>query len=140
MDEDVEVPTGDLVRREQVESHLVQRPDLDLVVEHRVVLVDLFAVLLDYLLVRGGLLQPLDLLVEVGLLRGVDGDAPPLVVRQRLTRLRVELRVLAYDLQRGAYLKIFERCGLEVTVVTASSGAMGGRDCEEFMAFGLGRR
>jgi len=39
----------------------------------------------------------------------------------------------SYDLQRAAYLKIFERCGLEVVVVSASSGAMGGRDCEEFM-------
>jgi prolyl-tRNA synthetase len=39
----------------------------------------------------------------------------------------------SYALQRAAYLKIFERCGLEVAVVAASSGAMGGRDCEEFM-------
>jgi len=39
----------------------------------------------------------------------------------------------SYELQRGAYLKIFERCGLDVRVVRASSGAMGGRDCEEFM-------
>lgn len=39
----------------------------------------------------------------------------------------------SYRLQRGAYLKIFRRCGLSVAVVKASSGAMGGRDCEEFM-------
>jgi len=39
----------------------------------------------------------------------------------------------SYRLQREAYLRIFERTGLDVTVVKASSGAMGGRDCEEFM-------
>lgn len=39
----------------------------------------------------------------------------------------------SYRLQREAYLRIFERCGLNVVVVKASSGAMGGRDCEEFM-------
>lgn len=39
----------------------------------------------------------------------------------------------SYALQRQAYLKIFERTGLDVKVVKASSGAMGGRDCEEFM-------
>ncbi len=39
----------------------------------------------------------------------------------------------SYDLQRGAYLRIFGRCGLTVLIVKASSGAMGGRDCEEFM-------
>lgn len=39
----------------------------------------------------------------------------------------------SYRLQREAYLRIFERCGLKVIVVKASSGAMGGRDCEEFM-------
>lgn len=39
----------------------------------------------------------------------------------------------SYRLQREAYLKIFRRCGLSVAVVKASSGAMGGRDCEEFM-------
>ncbi|MDP2984438.1 MAG: proline--tRNA ligase [Candidatus Latescibacter sp.] len=39
----------------------------------------------------------------------------------------------SYLLQREAYLKIFRRTGLDVRVVKASSGAMGGRDCEEFM-------
>lgn len=39
----------------------------------------------------------------------------------------------SYRLQREAYLKIYQRAGFEVKVVTASSGAMGGRDCEEFM-------
>ncbi|MBT4482527.1 MAG: proline--tRNA ligase, partial [Candidatus Latescibacteria bacterium] len=39
----------------------------------------------------------------------------------------------SYRLQREAYLKIFRRAGLDVKVVGASSGAMGGRDCEEFM-------
>ncbi len=39
----------------------------------------------------------------------------------------------SYRLQREAYLRIFERAGLDVAVVKASSGAMGGRDCEEFM-------
>ncbi|HUT64005.1 MAG TPA: proline--tRNA ligase [Anaerolineae bacterium] len=39
----------------------------------------------------------------------------------------------SYRLQREAYLNIFRRVGLDVSVVKASSGAMGGRDCEEFM-------
>jgi prolyl-tRNA synthetase len=39
----------------------------------------------------------------------------------------------SYQLQREAYLRIYERCGLDVRVVRASSGAMGGGDCEEFM-------
>jgi len=39
----------------------------------------------------------------------------------------------SYNLQREAYLKIFSRAGLDVKVVRASSGAMGGGDCEEFM-------
>ena len=39
----------------------------------------------------------------------------------------------SYSLQRKAYLKIFSRTGLDVKVVRASSGAMGGGDCEEFM-------
>jgi len=40
---------------------------------------------------------------------------------------------VSYGFQREAYLRIFQRCGLNVVVVKASSGAMGGRDCEEFM-------
>lgn len=39
----------------------------------------------------------------------------------------------SYQLQRKAYRNIFERAGLEVSIVRASSGAMGGGDCEEFM-------
>ncbi|MFC1490181.1 proline--tRNA ligase [Candidatus Latescibacterota bacterium] len=39
----------------------------------------------------------------------------------------------SYSLQREAYLKIFGRAGLDVKIVGASSGAMGGGDCEEFM-------
>ena len=39
----------------------------------------------------------------------------------------------SYELQREAYLRIFKRSGLDVRVVKASSGAMGGGDCEEFM-------
>jgi prolyl-tRNA synthetase len=39
----------------------------------------------------------------------------------------------SYSLQREAYLKIFGRAGLDVRIVGASSGAMGGGDCEEFM-------
>ncbi|GAI22923.1 unnamed protein product, partial [marine sediment metagenome] len=39
----------------------------------------------------------------------------------------------SYRLQREAYIRIFERTGLDVKIVKASSGAMGGRDCEEFM-------
>ena len=39
----------------------------------------------------------------------------------------------SYRLQREAYLNIFRRVNLDVVVVKASSGAMGGRDCEEFM-------
>ncbi|MFC1607730.1 proline--tRNA ligase [Candidatus Latescibacterota bacterium] len=39
----------------------------------------------------------------------------------------------SYQTQRDAYIRIFERAGLNVRIVKASSGAMGGRDCEEFM-------
>jgi len=39
----------------------------------------------------------------------------------------------SYRLQREAYQKIFKRAGLDVKVVKASSGSMGGGDCEEFM-------
>ncbi|MFC1541698.1 proline--tRNA ligase [Candidatus Latescibacterota bacterium] len=39
----------------------------------------------------------------------------------------------SYSLQREAYVKIFNRAGLDVRIVGASSGAMGGGDCEEFM-------
>ena len=39
----------------------------------------------------------------------------------------------AYDKHYGAYCRIFERCGLEYTVVEAHSGAMGGSQSHEFM-------
>jgi len=38
-----------------------------------------------------------------------------------------------YDLQFGAYQKIFKRCGLDVIVVSADSGAMGGSVSHEFL-------
>jgi len=38
-----------------------------------------------------------------------------------------------YDLQLGAYNKIFKRCGLQVMVVSADSGAMGGSVSHEFL-------
>ena len=36
--------------------------------------------------------------------------------------------------QREAYKRIFDRCGLEYTIVEASSGAMGGSESNEFVA------
>jgi prolyl-tRNA synthetase len=42
--------------------------------------------------------------------------------------------VAAYGRHRAAYRRIFERLGLEFTVVTAVSGAMGGSASEEFLA------
>ena len=39
----------------------------------------------------------------------------------------------SYEAHRGAYLKIFERLGLEVVPVTATAGAMGGSKSEEFL-------
>ncbi len=39
---------------------------------------------------------------------------------------------VAYNKHYGAYCKIFDRCGLEYTVVEAHSGAMGGRESHEF--------
>jgi len=39
----------------------------------------------------------------------------------------------SYALHREAYLRIFKRCGLEVVVVRAHSGIMGGSASEEFM-------
>ncbi|MBI3601903.1 MAG: proline--tRNA ligase [Candidatus Omnitrophica bacterium] len=38
-----------------------------------------------------------------------------------------------YDLQLGAYVKIFKRCGLDPIVVSADSGAMGGSVSHEFL-------
>ncbi len=40
---------------------------------------------------------------------------------------------VAYDKQYGAYRRIFDRCGLEYSVVEAHSGAMGGSQSHEFM-------
>ncbi|MCB9879168.1 MAG: proline--tRNA ligase [Planctomycetes bacterium] len=39
----------------------------------------------------------------------------------------------AYQKMRRAYCRIFERCGVEYTVVQADSGAIGGAGSEEFM-------
>ena len=39
----------------------------------------------------------------------------------------------AYDKHYQAYCRIFDRCGLEYTVVEAHSGAMGGSQSHEFM-------
>lgn len=39
----------------------------------------------------------------------------------------------SYELHREAYLRIFKRCGLDVVVVEAHSGIMGGSESEEFM-------
>lgn len=40
----------------------------------------------------------------------------------------------AYRLHRGAYIRIFERLGLDYRIVSAVSGAMGGSASEEFLA------
>ncbi|MUK02377.1 proline--tRNA ligase [Vibrio cholerae] len=40
---------------------------------------------------------------------------------------------VSYQLHRGAYLRIFERLGLDVVPVTATAGAMGGSKSEEFL-------
>jgi len=42
----------------------------------------------------------------------------------------------SYMNMREAYTKIFTRCGLEFRPVQADSGPMGGKDSEEFIAFG----
>src|SRR3712207_7323024 len=39
----------------------------------------------------------------------------------------------AFQNQREAYKRIFDRCGLKYTIVEASSGAMGGSASNEFM-------
>jgi prolyl-tRNA synthetase len=40
----------------------------------------------------------------------------------------------SFEDQRGAYRRIFERCGLTYHIVEASSGSMGGSESNEFMA------
>jgi prolyl-tRNA synthetase len=40
----------------------------------------------------------------------------------------------SFNDQRGAYKKIFDRCGIKYHIVEASSGAMGGTQSNEFMA------
>ena len=40
----------------------------------------------------------------------------------------------SYQAQREAYVKIFDRLGLEYVIVTATSGAMGGSKSEEFLS------
>jgi len=42
----------------------------------------------------------------------------------------------SYMTMREAYTRIFTRCGLEFRPVAADSGPMGGKDSEEFIAFG----
>src|SRR5918994_762610 len=39
----------------------------------------------------------------------------------------------SFELQRGAYHRIFERCGLEVHAVQAESGMMGGTESRDFL-------
>ena len=39
----------------------------------------------------------------------------------------------AYMAHRAAYQRIFKRLGLEIVIVTAQSGAMGGSRSEEFL-------
>jgi len=41
---------------------------------------------------------------------------------------------VSYDLHRAAYMKIFDRLGLQYRIVSAMSGAMGGSKSEEFLA------
>jgi prolyl-tRNA synthetase len=41
----------------------------------------------------------------------------------------------AFEDQRGAYKRIYDRCGLEYVIVDADSGAMGGKDSNEFMVY-----
>ena len=41
----------------------------------------------------------------------------------------------SYRLHDGAYRAIFTRCGLKFVVVEADSGAMGGKDSQEFMVY-----
>ncbi|MBB4685230.1 proline--tRNA ligase [Amycolatopsis jiangsuensis] len=40
----------------------------------------------------------------------------------------------SYQAHRGAYIKLFDRLGLEYVIVAATSGAMGGSASEEFLA------
>lgn len=40
----------------------------------------------------------------------------------------------AYEAMVAAYQKVFDRCGLNTTLVDADSGAIGGKDSREFMA------
>ncbi|MGC5616197.1 proline--tRNA ligase [Georgenia sp. Z1491] len=44
-----------------------------------------------------------------------------------------DAQVASYDLYRAAYLRIFARLGLDVVVVAADAGAMGGSRSEEFL-------
>jgi prolyl-tRNA synthetase len=41
----------------------------------------------------------------------------------------------AFDDQRGAYCKIYSRCGLDFVIVDADTGAMGGSASNEFMVY-----
>jgi len=54
----------------------------------------------------------------------------------RTFRARIEAKAgldAAYEKHDRAYRRIFERCGIEYTVVEAHSGAMGGSQSHEFM-------
>ncbi len=45
--------------------------------------------------------------------------------------------LVSYSAHRGAYIKIFDRLGLDYVIVAAMSGAMGGSASEEFLANAL---
>jgi prolyl-tRNA synthetase len=40
----------------------------------------------------------------------------------------------SFELNRGAYIRIFERCGIEAFAVQAESGVMGGNESRDFLA------
>jgi prolyl-tRNA synthetase len=67
---------------------------------------------------RGGLLRVREFIMKDAYSFDVDADG--------LDR--------SFELQRGAYHRIFERCGLEFFEVQAESGMMGGKDSRDFLA------
>ena len=67
---------------------------------------------------RGGLLRVREFIMKDAYSFDADGDG--------LDR--------SFEIQRGAYHRIFERCGLEVFEVQAESGMMGGKDSRDFLA------
>ncbi|MDR1294037.1 MAG: proline--tRNA ligase, partial [Bifidobacteriaceae bacterium] len=66
---------------------------------------------------RAGLLRAREFVMKDAYTFDIDGDG----------------LALAYEDQRGAYQRIFERLGLPMVIVTAMSGAMGGSRSEEFL-------